>query len=95
MDFFSFDTTWQESTIYVTLSATLYFSLLLATSLRVIIKRKPIGISLAWLFLIYVVPLLGIIGYFIFGELHLGKKREKRSTEMSENFRQWLKSEVQ
>ena len=95
MDLFFFDNTWQESTIYVVLSATLYFSLLLVTSLRVIIKRKPIGISLAWLFLIYALPLLGIIGYFILGELHLGKKRQKRSEEMAENFKYWLKNEVQ
>ncbi|MCP4320529.1 MAG: hypothetical protein GY951_01690 [Psychromonas sp.] len=58
MDFFSFDTAWQESAVYVVLSAMLYFSLLIITSLRVIIKRKPIGISLAWLFLIYTLPLL-------------------------------------
>jgi len=95
MDFFSFDSSWQESTVYVVLSATLYFSLLILTSLRVIIKRKPIGISLAWLFLIYALPLLGIIGYFIFGELHLGQKRQKRSEKMSIYFKEWLKSEVQ
>ena len=95
MDFFSFDMSWQDNAIYVALSATLYFSLLLATSLRVITKRKPIGISLAWLFLIYVIPLLGIIGYFILGELHLGKKREKRGEEVSEDFKQWLNVEVQ
>ncbi|WP_022943250.1 cardiolipin synthase [Psychromonas hadalis] len=95
MDFFSFDSTWQESTLYVVLSATLYFSLLVATSLRVIIKRKPIGISLAWLFLIYALPLFGIASYFIFGELHLGKKREKRSEEMAGDFKYWLKNEVQ
>ena len=95
MDFFSFDHAWQESAIYVALSATLYFSLLLATTLRVIIKRKPIGVSLAWLFLISAVPLLGIIGYFIFGELHLGQKRQKLSEKMAVNLKKWLKDEVQ
>ncbi len=95
MDFFSFDTAWQESTVYVVLSATFYFSLLIITSLRVIIKRKPIGISLAWLLLIYALPLLGIIGYFIFGELHLAQKRQKRSEKMAIYFKGWLKSEVQ
>jgi cardiolipin synthase len=95
MEFLSFDSSWQESTIYVALSATLYFTLLLITSLRVIIKRKPSGISLAWLFLIYAIPLLGIIGYFIFGELNLGAKRQKRGEEMAEDFKNWLKNEVQ
>lgn len=95
MDFFSFNHVWQDSTVYVMLSATLYFSLLLVASVRVIIKRKPSGISLAWLFLIYAIPLLGIIGYFIFGELHLGKKRQQRSEELSGSFKKWLKDEIQ
>ncbi|WP_084605437.1 cardiolipin synthase [Psychromonas aquimarina] len=94
MDLFSLDMAWQDSTLYVVLSAFLYFSLLLLTSLRVVIKRKPIGISLAWLFLIYALPLFGMISYFIFGELHLGKKRQKRREEMSGLFQSWLYNEV-
>ena len=93
MDFFSFDMTWQDSTLYVVLSALIYFSLLLLTSLRVIIKRKPIGVSLAWLFLINALPLLGMLGYFVFGELHLGQKRQKRREQIGEKFRNWLSSE--
>lgn len=93
MDFFSFDMTWQDSTLYMVLSALLYFSLLLLTSLRVIIKRKPSGISLAWLFLIYALPLFGMLSYFIFGELHLGKKRQKRREQIGEKFQQWLRTE--
>ncbi|MFT6986870.1 MAG: cardiolipin synthase [Psychromonas sp.] len=93
MDFFSFDTSWQDSTLYVLLSASTYFSLLLLTSLRVIIKRRPSGISLAWLFLIYALPLLGMVSYFIFGELHLGKKRQKRREQMGDRFHHWLHTE--
>ncbi|WP_019615885.1 cardiolipin synthase [Psychromonas ossibalaenae] len=94
MDFFSLEMPWQDSTLYVALSALLYFSLLLLTSLRVVIKRKPIGISLAWLFLIYALPLFGMISYFIFGELHLGRKRQRRREEMSGLFQSWLHNEV-
>ena len=95
MEFFSLTSTWLDSVVYVALSAILYFSLLLGTSLRVIIKRKAIGVSLAWLFLIYAVPLFGIISYFIFGELRLGKKRQQRSEKMVLIFKRWLKEEVQ
>ena len=93
MDFFSFDTAWQDSTIYVVLSALIYFSLLLLTSLRVILKRKPTGISLAWLFLINALPLLGMLGYFVFGELHLGQKRQQRREKIGGKFQDWLCSE--
>ncbi len=93
MDFFSFDMTWQESTLYVTLSALTYFSLLLLTSLRVILKRKPTGVSLAWLFLITALPLLGMLAYFVFGELHLGQKRQQRREKIAVIFEKWLSSE--
>jgi cardiolipin synthase len=93
MDLFSFDTTWQESNFYVVPSALIYFSLLLLTSLRVILKRKPIGVSLAWLFLINALPLLGMLGYFVFGELHLGQNRQKRREQIGEHFQNWLRSE--
>lgn len=95
MSIFSFSGAWLDSTVYIYFSAFFYFSLLLATSLRVIIKRKAIGVSLAWLSLIYALPMLGIIGYFIFGELHLGKKRQKRSEKMALSFKKWLGQEVQ
>ncbi len=93
MDFFSFDTAWQESTLYVALSALTYFSLLLLTSLRVILKRKPTGVSLAWLFLINALPLLGMLAYFVFGELHLGQKRQQRREKIAVIFEKWLSSE--
>ncbi|MCW8995301.1 MAG: cardiolipin synthase [Psychromonas sp.] len=90
----SFDTTWQNSTLYVVLYACVYFSLLLLTSLRVIIKRKPTGVSLAWLFLIYALPLFGMLSYFILGELHLGKKRQKHREQLVQKFQGWLRSEL-
>lgn len=92
LDFFSLDMTWQDSTLYMLLSALLYFLLLLFLSLRVIIKRKPIGVSLAWLFLIYAFPFLGMLGYFVLGELHLGQKRQIRREQIGGQFQQWLKS---
>ena len=93
MDFFSFDTAWQDSTPYVVLSALIYFSLLLLTSLRVISHRKPTGVALAWLFLINALPLLGMLGYFVFGELHLGQKRQKLREKIGGRFQEWLSSE--
>lgn len=93
MNVLSWDLSWQDSSFYVLLYAFIYFSLLLITSLRVILKRKPSGITLAWLFLIYALPLFGMICYFILGELHLGKKREKRRQQIGAKFKNWLCNE--
>ena len=94
MDFFIIDMGWKNSELYLLLSAYIYFTVLLLTSLRVVIQRKPIGVSLAWLFLIYSLPLFGVISYFIFGELHLGKKRQQRRESMSAVFQSWIQNEV-
>ncbi|WP_369433956.1 PLDc N-terminal domain-containing protein [Psychromonas sp. MME1] len=75
MDNLSWTLNWQDNSLYVALYAFLYFSLLILTTLRIILKRRASGITLAWLFLIFVLPLFGMISYFILGELHLGKKR--------------------
>ncbi len=85
---------WLESEVYLVFSATLYFSFLTLISLRVIIKRKPIGVSLAWLFLIFAVPLVGMIGYLIFGELNLGAKRSKRRKLLSGAFLKWIEEQA-
>ncbi len=44
-------------------------------SLRVVMKRRPIGVSLAWLALIYAIPFAGVGFYVLFGEIRLGRKR--------------------
>ena len=36
-------------------------------SLRVVMKRRPIGVSLAWLALIYAIPFAGVGFYVLFG----------------------------
>ncbi|MDA7747338.1 cardiolipin synthase, partial [Psychromonas sp.] len=85
---------WLNSQIYLVLSATIYFTLLTLVACRVVLNRKQIGVSLAWLFLIFTLPLVGMIGYFIFGELTLGAKRSKQRKLLSDKFLQWIQQET-
>ena len=48
-------------------------------SLRVVMKRRPIGVSLAWLALIYAIPFAGVGFYVLFGEIRLGRRRAERA----------------
>ena len=48
-------------------------------ALRVFMRRLPVGVSLAWLTVILVFPYLGAVLYLMFGELRLGRKRERRA----------------
>ena len=63
-------------------------------SVRVVMKRRPIGVSLAWLFLIYILPGLGIVSYLLFGEIRLGRKRVARAVAMYTPYGRWIRELV-
>ena len=56
-------------------------------SMRVVMKRREIGISLSWLAIIYALPFAGVGFYFLFGELNLGRKRAQRAADMFSPFK--------
>ncbi|MDO6580010.1 cardiolipin synthase [Photobacterium sp. 2_MG-2023] len=73
------------------LSLFIYWVAIAAVTMRVVFKRRVVGVSLAWLMIIYIIPIGGIIAYLLFGELNLGKKRALRAEEMFEPFANWFK----
>jgi cardiolipin synthase len=62
----------------------------LGLSVRVIMRRLPIGVSLAWIFIVVTFPFLGAIGYLLLGELRLGVYRAARAAELRAPFQTWL-----
>lgn len=50
-----------------------YWLLIASVTLRILMKRRAVPSAMAWLLIIYILPLVGIIAYLSFGELHLGK----------------------
>jgi len=52
-----------------------YWLLIAGVTLRILMKRRAVPSAMAWLLIIYILPLVGIIAYLSFGELHLGKRR--------------------
>jgi cardiolipin synthase len=45
---------------------------------RVIMRRPPVGVSLAWLAVIFSVPFVGAFIYLLFGEKRLGRRRAEK-----------------
>lgn len=71
--------------IYDWMSTLLFFGywiLVVATTLRIVTKRRPTTFVVAWMLIIYILPVLGVILYFLLGETHLGQQRVKRAQEM-------------
>src|SRR5690606_10457177 len=67
-------------------SAGLYWLITAAVTIRIIALRRPVSVTLAWLLVIYIVPILGAALYILFGELNLGRKRATRASEMVEPY---------
>src|SRR5262249_30975769 len=50
-------------------------------SARVITRRLPVGVPLAWLAIILILPLVGAGLYLVLGEYRLGRRRARRAAE--------------
>ena len=61
-------------------------------SIRVIMRRRPVGVSLAWIAVVLMLPLLGTVVYLMFGELRLGRARAARAQAIHAPYAAWLVS---
>ena len=67
-----------------------YCLLIAGVTLRILMKRRAVPSAMAWLLIIYILPLVGIIAYLAVGELHLGKRRAERARAMWPSTAKWL-----
>lgn len=67
-----------------------YWILIAAVTARIIFQRRAIGVSFAWLMVIYILPFGGIIAYLLFGEHNIGSKRAARTQEMFKPYLSWF-----
>lgn len=72
--------------IFLVLDYTLRISL----AARIIMRRLPVGPSLAWLTVVMAFPFAGVIFYLMFGELRLGNRRAHWAARIHEPFQRWL-----
>lgn len=61
---------------------------------RIIMRRMPVGSSLAWLSLLFFIPILGIILYLLIGEAFLGKKRQKAVNSIGNFYNEFFANKV-
>lgn len=75
--------------------AALYWLVTAAVTIRIIALRRPVSVTLAWLLIIYIVPILGAILYLLLGELNLGRKRADRANKMVDAYLSNLTTQFQ
>lgn len=66
------------------------FLIRIGLSLRVIMRKRPYGVSLAWLIVVLLVPFLGGFFYILFGENRLPEKRLARTRASFSMYLAWL-----
>ncbi len=59
-------------------------------SIRVIMRRRPVGVSQAWLFVILLLPFAGAALYLSIGELRLGRRRAKALRALQAPYQRWI-----
>ncbi|WP_221773403.1 cardiolipin synthase [Ruficoccus amylovorans] len=66
----------------------LHWAVALGVTIRVIMRRTSVGVALAWLTLIFFLPLAGAIIYIIFGEVSVGRARTRRALNLIQPYKQ-------
>ncbi len=75
---------WLSTTILVA-----HWVIVIGLSLRVITRRSPVGVSVAWIAVMFSVPFVGVALYLLFGESRLGRRRVARTAVSLEAVRRW------
>lgn len=68
----------------------IHFVIQVALALRVIMRRRPVGETLAWVLVVFVFPFVGPLVYLLLGELRLGQRRARRFERLFLPIRDWL-----
>lgn len=78
-----------ESSWLSALIGATFYVITFAFAAVVIARRRPVGVSLAWLVLLFTLPLAGIFLYILFGTPRLGTARLRRMHHLFPSYAQW------
>ncbi len=73
------------ASIFATALFVLHWVIVIGLGLRIILKRRPTGVSVAWLLVVGSVPLVGAVMYLLVGELWLPRRRIERYNALKES----------
>jgi len=74
-----------------TFMTVLHVLIITGVSIRIITVRLPVTVSLAWLILVFFLPLVGAIAYLVLGEKRLGRQFADRTRAIKARYDGWLR----
>ncbi len=88
----NFQELYSSYTLYSALVLLADFFIRIGLSVRVIMRKRPYGVSLAWLVVVLVIPFLGGFLYLLLGENRLPERRKERAKTSYNTYLSWLKT---
>jgi len=85
------DLHWSYSLFSITILLADFF-IRIGLSLRVIMRKRSYGVSLAWLVVVLLIPFIGGFFYLLFGENRIPENRSKRARIANNHYQHWLKT---
>ncbi len=77
-------------TLFSTIVLLADFFIRIGLSVRVIMRKRPYGVSVAWLVVVLVIPFLGGCCYLLFGENRISERRKGRAKVAYNTYLCWL-----
>ena len=62
----------------------------ISVTLRLLIRKQAVSVTLAWLMMIYLLPVVGVLAYLILGEVNLGSRRANAFRMLHPKYLNWL-----
>ena len=81
-----------EFSWYALAAVALHWSAVVGFSIRVIMRRRPVGVLLAWIAIILSVPVVGILLYLFIGENRVSTRYLRRGEAIQAQYLQWKQS---
>ncbi len=72
-------------------SPLLFWFAMASVTLRLLTKKQSNSTTISWIMLIYLVPIVGLIIYLLFGEVTLGRKHAEKSNALAPIYQEWFK----
>lgn len=67
------------------------WALAIGITLRLMVKKQSVSATISWLMVIYLLPVVGILAYLIFGEITLGRKHQQATQTLQPKYMEWFK----
>ncbi|MCP4902721.1 MAG: cardiolipin synthase [bacterium] len=77
----------------ILLSATVLiadFAIRISVALRIVMRRRPLGDSLAWIVIVLLIPFAGAVLYLVVGESRLGSRRARAALALDPILVDWV-----